>query len=204
MWSFQRSEKSRDIDAAYLDKQADLYEDHLVPWRAHQSLHNLISFNFGVKWVCRGAGALDVYTSGYVRECSAKRGGIAKRARREGVLLSIVFHDFCQLPDCLKGLGCTIPFIHCSPTFTIRHRRSMPVISSSSRGYSLFIIDLHLLRFTFLYSRAASRISSRVGSTTRIHLSVKRRLIQNIIQVALFNFQLIRINCKQYWDRNVC
>lgn len=97
-----------------------VYGDYLVAWRTHQSLHNLISFNFGVKWVCRGAGALGC-TSGYVRECSVKRGGIAKRTRREGVLLSIVFHDFCQLPDCLKGLGCTIPFIHCSPTFTIRH-----------------------------------------------------------------------------------
>ncbi|KOX77447.1 CCR4-NOT transcription complex subunit 6-like [Melipona quadrifasciata] len=48
--------------------------------------------------------------SGYVRECSVKRGGIAKRTRREGVLLSIVFHNFCQLPDCLKGLGYNFPW----------------------------------------------------------------------------------------------
>lgn len=93
---------------------------------------------------------------GYVRECLKERGGIPKGARREGVLLSIVFHDFCQLPNCLKGLGCTIPFIHCSPTFTIWHRSTMLVISSSSRGYSLVIIVLHLLCFVFLCIKGCS------------------------------------------------
>lgn len=168
--------------------------------------------------MCRGAGALGC-AIGYVRECSAKRGGIAKRTRREGVLLSIVFHNFCQLPDCLKGLGCTIPFIHCSPTFTIRRhgaiachflfqrilpRHHRPPLSSLPLVFplcqrSLLRIILAACRFIRLWKD----IGLKNGLPSNIYCFVKHRRNVTILTEFSYIFKLflLYINRRNFSTR---
>lgn len=38
---------------------------------------------------------------------------------------------FCRLPDRLKGLGCTIPFIHCSPGLLLSDTATPPYVVAS-------------------------------------------------------------------------
>lgn len=120
-----------------------------------------------------------------VREIEGKKE--REDSRRRAWSYPLYCAHFCRLPDRLKGLGCTIPFIHCSPGLLLSDTATPPCVVTSH----------------FPFARLLRRFSSAASGYSRPSSSSSPSLFESTLSSSLlfrFFFFFVSHGQSPFWN----